>query len=340
MGDTSKHLTYFKVENFKRFESFEMNDLGQFNLILGDNNVGKTSVLEALLFDQEDWIFVNNLFGAIRFRNLKLHYTHADLELYFNKGRVHNFVEKIQFKWTDSNSKDDSITLQFDKSQQELRFNKSIPSARRFSLYQSISFDKDCPFPYVPFFRGHDEDLTRFYSKLQRDKSLKTSFISGLKSILPTLENIELSSPYSDEKPHLILYQTHMNSTLPLAIFGDGTVKVFRLLAEIVINSGGRLMVDEIDAGIHYSRFKEFWRVILKAALDNKVQLFMTTHNEECIKYFKEALENDLPELKEKSRSITLIENPTSREVKAFTYTFDQLEANIDVGNEIRGGRR
>jgi AAA15 family ATPase/GTPase len=49
-----KHLSYFKIENFKRFESFEMNDIGQFNLILGDNNVGKTSVLEALLFDLEN----------------------------------------------------------------------------------------------------------------------------------------------------------------------------------------------------------------------------------------------------------------------------------------------
>jgi len=29
------HLTYFKVENFKCFNSFEMNDIGQFNLIVG-----------------------------------------------------------------------------------------------------------------------------------------------------------------------------------------------------------------------------------------------------------------------------------------------------------------
>ena len=49
----TKHLSYFKVENFKRFDSLEVNDIGQFNLIVGDNNVGKTSLLEALLFDDE-----------------------------------------------------------------------------------------------------------------------------------------------------------------------------------------------------------------------------------------------------------------------------------------------
>ncbi len=30
-----QYLTYFKIENFKRFDSFEMSNLGQFNLIVG-----------------------------------------------------------------------------------------------------------------------------------------------------------------------------------------------------------------------------------------------------------------------------------------------------------------
>ena len=47
----NNHLTYFKVENFKKFDSLEVNDIGQFNLIVGDNNVGKTCLLEALTID-------------------------------------------------------------------------------------------------------------------------------------------------------------------------------------------------------------------------------------------------------------------------------------------------
>ena len=82
MGDTSKHLTYFKVENFKRFESFEMKDLGQFNLIVGDNNVGKTSVLEALLIDIDPSFYFNNLIKALNFRKIKPTYNYQDFELY------------------------------------------------------------------------------------------------------------------------------------------------------------------------------------------------------------------------------------------------------------------
>ena len=44
----NNHLTYFKIENFKKFDSLEVKDIGQFNLIVGNNNVGKTCLLEAM----------------------------------------------------------------------------------------------------------------------------------------------------------------------------------------------------------------------------------------------------------------------------------------------------
>lgn len=50
---SNNHITYFKVENFKKFDSLEVKDIGQFNLIVGDNNVGKTCLLEALLVDED-----------------------------------------------------------------------------------------------------------------------------------------------------------------------------------------------------------------------------------------------------------------------------------------------
>jgi AAA15 family ATPase/GTPase len=119
-------------------------------------------------------------------------------------------------------------------------------------------------------------------------------------------------------------------------MFGDGTIKLFRLLAEIVINRGNRLMIDEIDTGIYFKRFKNFWKVILQTAKDNDVQLFMTTHNEECIRYFKEVIDEDLPEFKKDVRNITLVENAKTKEVTAHTYDFEQFEHAINVGNEVR----
>ncbi|MDP5170014.1 MAG: AAA family ATPase [Bacteroidia bacterium] len=47
--DKIQHISSFKLTNFKQFKSLALDNIGQFNLIVGDNNVGKTSLLEALL---------------------------------------------------------------------------------------------------------------------------------------------------------------------------------------------------------------------------------------------------------------------------------------------------
>jgi AAA15 family ATPase/GTPase len=41
-------LKSLKIENFRCFQSFELSDLGQINLLVGTNNSGKTSILEAI----------------------------------------------------------------------------------------------------------------------------------------------------------------------------------------------------------------------------------------------------------------------------------------------------
>ena len=67
----NQHLTYFKVENFKRFESLEVKNIGQFNLIVGDNNVGKTCLLEALLVDENPQQLLDNFYIALSKRGFE-----------------------------------------------------------------------------------------------------------------------------------------------------------------------------------------------------------------------------------------------------------------------------
>ena len=335
MGDISRHLTYFKVENFKRFESFEMKDLGQFNLIVGDNNVGKTSVLEALLIDSLAFQTFNNLAGALEFRNFKYELKYSDLDVYFNKA-INS--PRIDFRLSYQDKIEYSHSISIDKINQKVKFHAEIPSGSpntsETQLHQDFRYSDYYPLPFIPFYRGHDESLTNFYSRLQKSQSLKNKFIKSLGTLVPNLTNIELSA--ESKNPYLIIYQSHLDATIPLAFFGDGVLKLFRLLAEIIVNNGKRLMIDEIDTGIHFSHFKEFWKVILQTAKDNDVQLFMTTHNEECIRYFKEVLDEDMADLRQNVRNITLVENAQAKDVTAHTYNFAQFEHALNVGNEIR----
>lgn len=74
-----------------------------------------------------------------------------------------------------------------------------------------------------------------------------------------------------------------------------------------------------------------------KPFLQNEVQIFATTHNIECLKFFKEALEeDDMKELQADVRSFTLQSLP-GNQVKAYTYSYEQFEHAIEQGIEIRG---
>ena len=42
-------LTSLKISGFRRYENLHLQDLSRINFILGENNIGKTSLLEDVL---------------------------------------------------------------------------------------------------------------------------------------------------------------------------------------------------------------------------------------------------------------------------------------------------
>jgi len=75
------HFTHFNIHQFRGFRNFNLDNLGRVNLLVGMNNAGKTSVLEALSlycrsFDLRTWIEIASLrnmrqFAPSRFEALK-----------------------------------------------------------------------------------------------------------------------------------------------------------------------------------------------------------------------------------------------------------------------------
>jgi AAA15 family ATPase/GTPase len=113
-------------------------------------------------------------------------------------------------------------------------------------------------------------------------------------------------------------------------------IKLFRILIEIILHSDNRLMIDEIDAGVHISRFKDFWRTILKASVTHNVQLFATTHNWECLQVFKEVLEEpEMQEYQEKARCFKLAEMRNGS-VKSYCATFEEFQSTLESGFDPR----
>ncbi len=331
-----EHLTYFKVENFKRFESFEMDDIGQFNLIVGDNNVGKTSVLEALLFDEDSEVLSKNLSFVFDEKFAQSVKKEDYLQYFLNKK---NSRLRMDFSFKKKgNEKEERIELQYSASKKSwyLFHIKTVTTKRRSDIVELI-FDSEDHISFIPISTGYRSDLTDYYASIQESRELKRSLIESLRVLIPSVDDIELSARRPD--PILLIAQRNMDAVLPLAFFGEGAIKLFRILCEVVVTKGKRLMIDEIDAGIHFSRMKLFWKTILKAAKDNEVQLFITTHNEECLRYFKEALEeDDMQSMQKEARCFTLQEVKDGN-VKAYKTGFEGFQHAIDMNINIRGGK-
>lgn len=329
------HLTSFTVENFKRFEHFEMNNIGQFNLIVGDNNVGKTSVLEALLIDEDPIVFANRLL-VVLFKFRRFDYILTPYLEYFVR-RSHKGWEQSQIRFYLNKQ---PITIDFALEAGDYGWSSPPFQGTRNLPGKNIGLMPDFPVPYVPFGQLYEHFLTELYAKNIQFTELKDQFLQDLQTFIPAIKDIEVDV-YStaQQKPILRISQHGIYNALPLGTFGDGAIKLFIILIDIVLHHNNRLMVDEIDSGVHTSHFRDFWRTILKAAKRHNVQLFATTHNWECLQVFKQVLEEEeMLQYQEMARCFTLIDSKVTQRVEAVCSTFAEFENAIETNTEIRGG--
>jgi AAA15 family ATPase/GTPase len=366
-----KHLSYFKVENFKRFESFEMSNIGQFNLILGDNNVGKTSVLEALLFDEEHIVenYITHL-RTILFHKELMTSTMGEAKMGVNRNDLMYFYKDFQvdteikttFKYADRTEETLSIYIDFlanlidkyenkypqifnDKNS-ENQYNQPYILAKtkddiKLIRSRQAMMGQRFIMPFVPFGSPYNRSIAKLYKYFQINTLIKKQLINSLRLFIPLIENLEIQL-IDDRITTLGIIEKNMVNMKPISTYGDGVNRLMQILLHIPACEGKRLMIDEIDAGVFHQRFIPFWRYILEAARLYKVQIFATTHNFECIRYFKDVLQDDTLDggakyYRDLSRTITLRTLPNGS-IKSYTRTYDEIEYSIDNELEIRGG--
>jgi AAA15 family ATPase/GTPase len=57
-------------------------------------------------------------------------------------------------------------------------------------------------------------------------------------------------------------------------------------------SSGGILLIDEIENGLHYSVQPDLWQVIFETAQELDVQVFATTHSYDCVQAFQQVAQD------------------------------------------------
>ena len=362
----NNHLTYFKIENFKKFDSLEVNDIGQFNLIVGDNNVGKTCLLEALLFDEDKFQLLSNFHLALTKRGLKFQIeeitkkvgilvtseTLYPKENYFKEYIFGKFSDKITFNYT-INSKNKNVVLKINLKENVSKHLNGfeINSNIKFEDYvkQFICYETDfvgdvttywiydyneniLNFPLISFNDTPlEEEAKGIYENL-KTKREKEILISTLKVVNPNIVDIELRENFEDLKSIFLISFEDKDEFVPLNFLGDGFKRIFYIVLKALSLKGKRILIDEIEIGIHYSKMKDFWVNLMKVCKELDVQLFATTHSQECIQSYLEASK----ETNEKDIRLIRLQENKDKSIKAICYKEEYIEYMVESNTEER----
>ena len=118
---------------------------------------------------------------------------------------------------------------------------------------------------------------------------------------------------------------------VPLKSLGDGVTRLFAAGLALAASRDGFLVVDEAENGIHYSVQGDFWRMVLRAAHKNNVQVLATTHSRDCVKGFARAA----VDVDEAEGVLVRLERAGAR-VRAVEYTEEELETVAEQDIEVR----
>ena len=118
---------------------------------------------------------------------------------------------------------------------------------------------------------------------------------------------------------------------VPLRSLGDGAVRFFGAAIVLARSRNGFLLIDEAENGIHHSVQAAFWRMVLRAAEANNVQVIATTHSFDCVRGFAQAVE-DTPDA---SGVLVRLERDGDQ-TRAVTYEEDQMKVAAEHGIEVR----
>lgn len=340
-------LTSLHIQNFKGFKDTKISEFRKVNLILGGQNVGKTSLLEAVVFATGDIRDVNSsgsinrlpqmfrpcegkgdalrfwksIVGEIKDRN------NLYIEASFKKKSIHedgyDVVESYSLASHRQNFKQkNTVKIKFDIDGLELVDWYVCENPVSFG----VRIDK-IPQPF-PVFPTKALDQVELYGRLVT-KRKKKEIVRLLGKIEPRLESIDAVAPDGEHRIYIEL--SDVDVLRPIAQLGHGFTRLFELYAGLAVTESKLALIDEIENGIHYSALPTLFQGVRDLAELNGVQSIITTHSLECIKSAYEVFQDKFDDFQ-----LIRLERTEDDNVRAVIINDENLKTIMESGWEIR----
>lgn len=303
-------ITELKIKNFRCFNELALDELKPLTLLTGKNNVGKSTVLEALFlllgFRTPTVFFKLNYFRGLAMQHLDPDTLWGSLFYGSARDKPFSVSAKVAERF---------YSVDFEKEQGKfavfqgpptnktpadfthgtpiecLKYTYSRPDGSEGGLFVvtsdgvQIMQSGQAPFKNDPLKKAIMKN-TR--TDLQVAEAFSTVDLEGKKeSVIEVLRHIDDRirdvSLVMRNNAGMLYADIGMKGKIPVTAMGDGINNLLLVILMILTTPGGVVLLDEIETGFHYSALKDLWSLIAEFAKREECQIIATTHSYECI---------------------------------------------------------
>lgn len=298
-------ISQVQIEGFRCFRTLRVDGLKRINVIVGVNNSGKSSLLEAigLLVSLGSPLFV---LDALKGRGQM--YTEQ------NSGReLLGDARELFFGRTEGgpatsaavSSPEEQVTLSLRPSVLEIgshsdQYRIALVGPRsgisEAAIRKAVEPYEDSvatglgPLSYLSSSSARPEELQNLWSLIAGTER-EDLVLSALRALDPTIERVisapSASPPVGFDGWYLRRFENPNREAFSGQ--GEGLKRALSLSLAMASVAGGTLLVDEVENGMHYSVMPAIWRLLVESAEKLDVQVFMTSHSRDLIDAFSDA---------------------------------------------------
>lgn len=355
------------IKNFRSLRELGLEKLTRVNLLMGRNNSGKTSVLEAIYaltnieeawwaeqlestrgIEGEDQDFRSFFYNFNVVNTVQVNATYKGVGRGPSKYRFQLEEEESGIKrgakgrrsgqksllvtiWLGARNAGHTFKMTRDQDSEEMVYTEQSESADEFleeGLPERMAARHTSSFISTTL---NLELLSEQLAEVTVNKE-EEPLLEVMKQIDPRVKSLSLGN---NGRIYLDLGESFtMRSSINL--MGEGIQRLLSIVAAIASVAGGMILIDEIDNGLHYSALRVLWQGILAAADEYDVQVVATTHNAEALRHLTAVLDDEQwVRYRDTVAAYTLV-RADDDSVRSYRYGYEQLSNALDHDIEVR----
>lgn len=312
------------IQKFKNIDVLQLDNLRRVNLFVGKNNVGKSTLLEAiaLYLNQGSPAYLQKLLerrGELQprqdesYEERKEHFlsffhgygenysknnyifvgqNHNDtrgVKLYqvYIKERVEKDEEGLEHRIRSRIFEEELTDVTEGSLDQGLFISSSVPSLITYDSIRRLWSPKDSfiPFQFVDARNYDAEQNAVLFDRISLSPD-EVYVVEALRIINPDIERIAFVTTSNKRDRYPIVTLKNDSRRYRLSAMGDGINRILTVILSMLNCKNGIFLLDEFETGLHYSVQEQLWDIVYNLSQKLNIQVFATSHSRDCIEGF------------------------------------------------------